>query len=424
MTNPISLSEYMSGLADAAQRSSDQLRLASHEDRNEALHAIADAIVFHSDPILAANDKDYAAAKDKGLTGAMLDRLKLDHERLQAVAQSVRSIADMDDPIGAVDEHWQQPNGLVFDRVRIPIGVIGMIYESRPNVTVDAAALCLKSGNACILRGGSESYHSNQALYTAICDGIASSPLSENPVQLVNTTDREAVGLMLGGLNGRVDMIIPRGGKSLVARVQKDARVPVLSHLDGLCHTYVHRAADPQKAQDIVINAKMRRTGICGATETLLIDQSIAADSLPGIISKLGALGCEIRGDNTVIDLIGSGVSPATTDDFRTEHLAAILNVKIVDGLDHALAHISEFGSGHTDAIITEDQDAAERFLRDVDSAIVIHNASTQFADGGEFGFGAEIGIATGRMHARGPVGAKHLTTYKYAVRGTGQTRP
>ena len=343
----------MSGLADAAQRSSDLLRLASHEDRNKALHAIADAILSQTDPILAANAKDYAAGQDKGLTGAMLDRLKLDQERLQAIAKSVRSISDMEDPIGAVDEHWEQPNGLVFDRVRIPIGVIGMIYESRPNVTVDAAALCLKSGNACILRGGSESYHSNQALYAAICDGISSSSLAENPVQLINTTDRDAVGLLLGGLNGRVDMIIPRGGKSLVARVQQDARVPVLSHLDGLCHTYVHQAADLKKAQDIVINAKMRRTGICGATETLLIDQSIAANVLPDIVSNLSTLGCEIRGDKAVTELVGGGVRPATADDFRTEHLAAILNVKIVEGLEQALTHISEYGSGHTDAIIT-----------------------------------------------------------------------
>ena len=424
MTSPLVLSEYMSGLGLAARQASGQLRLSSHDERNAALGAIADAVLAHSETILEANEKDYAAAQDKGLTGAMLDRLKLDEGRLSAIAKSVHSIAAMSDPIGAVDEHWEQPNGLLFDRVRIPIGVIGMIYESRPNVTVDAAALCLKSGNACILRGGSESIRSNQAIYQAISDGIANSPLNNNPVQFINTTDRDAVGLLLGGLDGQVDMIIPRGGKGLVARVQQDARVPVLSHLDGLCHSYVHSNADIQKAKAIVLNAKMRRTGICGATETLLIDQSIAAKALPAIANPLLQAGCELRGDDYSMSILGDTVLAASKDDYQKEHLAPVLNVKVVSGLDDAIAHIAANGSGHTDAIITEDQEAADRFLRDVDSAIVMHNASTQFADGGEFGFGAEIGIATGRMHARGPVGARHLTTYKYVVHGTGQTRP
>ena len=329
----------------------------------------------------------------------------------------------MDDPVGAVDKTWTQPNGLKFAKVRVPIGVIGMIYESRPNVTADAGALCLKSGNACILRGGSESARSNRAIHTALMAGLEEAGLPQTAIQLIQTTDRAAVGLLLQGLGECVDLIIPRGGKSLIARVQKDARVPVLAHLEGLCHSYVDGRADIAKALEVVENAKLRRTGVCGSTETLLVDVAIAADFLPQIHVRLTARDCELRGDARAC-AITPDITPATDEDFRTEHLAAILNVAIVGGVEGALAHIAEYSSGHTDAIITEDAQAAQRFLNDVDSAIVVHNASTQYADGGEFGFGAEIGIATGRLHARGPVGAEHLTTYKYQIRGDGQTRP
>ena len=385
---------------------------------------IAKAISDHSEQILSANAADIEGGKEKGLSAAMLDRLKLDASRLTAISDSLRAISALPDPIGAVDEAWQQPNGLKFERVRIPIGVIGMIYESRPNVTVDAAGLCLKSGNACILRGGSESLKSNQALHAAILDGLSASPLTGLPVQLINTTDRDAVGLLLGGLSGNVDMIIPRGGKGLVARVQSDARVPVLSHLDGLCHTYVHKDADFEKARSIVLNAKMRRTGICGSTETLLVDNAISAEFLPPMLDDLVEAGCEIRAGKGALKLSPEGTKAATDLDFATEHLAPIINVQVVADIAAALDHIGQFGSGHTDAIVTENAYAVQQFMASVDSAIVMHNTSTQFADGGEFGFGAEIGIATGRLHARGPVGARHLTTYKYAVRGNGQTRP
>jgi len=376
-----------------------------------------------ADDILTANAEDCTQAEAKGLSAAMIDRLKLDISRVEAIAKSLEDIAAMDDPIGAVDKTWTQPNGIKFAKVRVPIGVIGMIYESRPNVTADAGALCLKSGNACILRGGSESARSNRAIHTALMAGLKDSGLPETAVQLIQTTDRAAVGLLLQGLNDCVDLIIPRGGKSLIARVQSDARVPVLAHLEGLCHSYVDGGADMTKALDIVENAKLRRTGVCGSTETLLIDTAIAGEYLPQIHARLSARDCEFRGDARAC-AITPAMTLATDEDFRTEHLAAILNVAIVDGIDGALAHVTEYSSGHTDAIITEDASAAQRFLNDVDSAIVIHNASTQFADGGEFGFGAEIGIATGRLHARGPVGAEHLTTYKYQLRGNGQTRP
>ena len=418
------LTSYMTELGRNARAASQSLRLASHDDRNTALSMIANAISDYSEQILSANAADIEGGKEKGLSAAMLDRLKLDPLRLTAISDSLRAIAALPDPIGAVDEAWQQPNGLKFERVRIPIGVIGMIYESRPNVTVDAAGLCLKSGNACILRGGSESLKSNQALHAAIVDGLSASPLTGLPVQLINTTDRDAVGLLLGGLSGNVDMIIPRGGKGLVARVQIDARVPVLSHLDGLCHTYVHKDADFDKARSIVLNAKMRRTGICGSTETLLVDNAISAEFLPPMLDDLVEAGCEIRAGKDALKLSPEGTKAATDLDFATEHLAPIINVQVVANIAAALDHIGQFGSGHTDAIVTENAYAAQQFMASVDSAIVMHNTSTQFADGGEFGFGAEIGIATGRLHARGPVGARHLTTYKYAVRGNGQTRP
>jgi len=410
-------------LGTQAREATNALRLASRAQKSDALRAMSKHIRAQAASILAANAEDCAAAEAKGLSAAMIDRLKLDTSRVEGIAKSLEDIAAMDDPVGAVDKTWTQPNGIEFAKVRVPIGVIGMIYESRPNVTADAGALCLKSGNACILRGGSESARSNRAIHAALMAGLEESGLPKTAIQLIQTTDRAAVGLLLQGLSGCVDLIIPRGGKSLIARVQSDARVPVLAHLEGLCHSYVDGGADVAKALDIVENAKLRRTGVCGSTETLLIDAAIANAFLPQIHARLSARDCEFRGDMRAC-AITPDISAATDADFRTEHLAAILNVAVVDGIEGALSHISEYSSGHTDAIITEDADAALRFLNDVDSAIVIHNASTQFADGGEFGFGAEIGIATGRLHARGPVGAEHLTTYKYQLRGNGQIRP
>jgi len=409
-------------LGRQARDASSALRLASTVQKSDALIAMAKHIRSQRDMILAENAKDCTQAEEKGLSAAMIDRLKLDPSRVENIAKSLEDIAAMSDPVGAVDKTWTQPNGLEFSKVRVPIGVIGMIYESRPNVTADAGALCLKSGNACILRGGSESARSNRAIHAALMAGLEESGLPKTAIQLIQTTDRAAVGLLLQGLNNCVDLIIPRGGKSLIARVQKDARVPVLAHLEGLCHSYVDGGADIDKALAIVENAKLRRTGVCGSTETLLIDAAIAQTALPQIYTRLSEQGCEFHGDAQARDIIA--MNPATDENYRKEYLAAIINVAIVDGVNGALAHIAEYSSGHTDAIITEDALAAERFLNDVDSAIVIHNASTQFADGGEFGFGAEIGIATGRLHARGPVGAEHLTTYKYQVRGQGQTRP
>ena len=419
----MSLENDMSLLGEQARAATSALRLASAAQKSDALHAMAKHIRAQQDTILSANAEDVSQAENKGLSAAMIDRLKLDPSRVEGVAKSLEDIAAMDDPVGAVDKTWTQPNGLKFAKVRVPIGVIGMIYESRPNVTADAGALCLKSGNACILRGGSESARSNRAIHTALMAGLEEAGLPQTAIQLIQTTDRAAVGLLLQGLGECVDLIIPRGGKSLIARVQKDARVPVLAHLEGLCHSYVDGRADIAKALEVVENAKLRRTGVCGSTETLLVDVAIAADFLPQIHARLTARDCELRGDARAC-AITPDITPATDEDFRTEHLAAILNVAIVGGVEGALAHIAEYSSGHTDAIITEDAQAAQRFLNDVDSAIVVHNASTQYADGGEFGFGAEIGIATGRLHARGPVGAEHLTTYKYQIRGDGQTRP
>lgn len=418
-----SLSDYMDEVGRLARLASQHLATTSAEIRSQTLHSLADIIDGTRAQIIAANQIDVAAAQEKGLSLAMIDRLTLDDERISSIASSVRSIADQPDPLGQVLEEWAQPNGLRFKKVAVPLGVIGMIYESRPNVTADAAALCLKSGNAVILRGGSEAVESNRAIYAAVIQALETSGLPAASVQLVGTQDRDAVGHLLGGLKSTVDLIIPRGGKGLVSRVQTDARVPVLAHLDGLNHSYVHADANLTMANAIVCNAKMRRTGICGATETVLVDASIAADFVPNLAKSLTELGCEIRGDETSVQL-DNHIKAATPEDFRTEHLAPILNLAIVDGLDQALQHIAEHGSGHTDAIITRDTEVAQTFLDRVDSAIVLHNASTQFADGGEFGFGAEIGIATGRMHARGPVGAKHLTSYKYQVSGDGTLRP
>ena len=412
----------MMALGQDAKSASTQLRLASSETRNAALRAMAIEVRNTEALILDANSQDMTAASEKGLSAAMLDRLKLDASRVASIADGLDAIANLPDPVGAVEKSWTQPNGLHFSQVRVPIGVIGMVYESRPNVTADAGGLCVKSGNACVLRGGSESVRSNKAIHTALQAGLRAAGLPEGAISLVQTTDRAAVGEMLRGLNGAIDIIIPRGGKGLVARVQEDARVPVLAHLEGLNHSYLHADADIKQAIEVIENAKLRRTGVCGSTETVLVDTSVAAKALPALFEKLGGQ-CELRGDAKACAILPD-INPATDTDFATEHLAAILNIAVVDGMDAALAHIEKYGSGHTDAILTENTDAAEIFLNSVDSAIVLHNASTQYADGGEFGFGAEIGIATGRLHARGPVGAQHLTTYKYQVRGTGQTRP
>jgi len=413
---------YMTDMGENARNATNTLRLASGKTRTKAILATAAEVRNAASEILSANAKDMVAGADKGLTSAMLDRLKLTDERVENIATGLEAVAALPDPIGAEDERWTRPNGLTIAKVRTPLGVIGMIYESRPNVTADAASLCLKSANACILRGGSEALHSNVAIHSAIIKGLKTAGLPETCVQYVGTTDRDAVGHMLAGLNGNIDLIIPRGGKGLVGRVQQDARVPVLAHLEGRNHTYIHKDANLDMARDIIVNAKMRRTGICGSTETLLLDKA-ALNMLPLLAQALTEAGCELRGDSAACAKVSS-IHAASEDDFMTEHLDAILNIKIVDGLDAALAHIDTYGSNHTDAIITEDADAAQTFLAEVDSAIVMHNASTQYADGGEFGFGAEIGIATGRLHARGPVGAQHLTSYKYQVLGNGQIRP
>ncbi len=405
-----------------ARAAAKAVREASAVTRSAALTAMARQIRAAAPAILAANDTDMARSAAEGLSASMLDRLKLDPARLEAMAAAVEDVAGQPDQLGEVMKDWTRPNGLHMQRVRIPIGVIGIVYESRPNVTADAGALCLRSGNCVILRGGSDAIGSSTEITKALRAGLAEAGLPEDAIQLVGTTDRAAVGAMLTGLNGSIDMIIPRGGKSLVARVQAEARVPVLSHLEGICHTYIHVGADPEKAVALTLNAKMRRTGVCGSTETLLIDEAIAAALLPKIAAALMDKGCELRGDVAAQAIVP--MAEATEEDWRTEYLAPVLSVAVVPGIEAAVAHIARYGSGHTDAIVTEDYAAAERFLHEVDSAIVLVNASTQFADGGEFGFGGEIGIGTGRLHARGPVGAEGLTTYKYVVRGSGQARP
>ena len=409
-------------LGQAAQNAGAKLRLADEVTRNTALRAMAKHIRNAKAIILAANATDMEAAAGKGLSAPLLDRLKLDANRVEGIAEGLEAIAALPDPIGSVETQWTQPNGLQFSKVRVPLGVIGMIYESRPNVTADAGGLCVKSGNACILRGGSESMRSNRAIHDALQSGLRDAALPETAINLVQTTDRAAVGFMLDGLDAAIDLIIPRGGKGLVSRVQKEARIPVLAHEDGLNHSYVHKSADIKLAVDVVENAKLRRTSVCGSTETVLVDVEIAASFLPALEQAIGEF-CELRVDARAMPHLKSAIL-ASEADFDTEHLAPILNIAVVENIDAALAHIAKYGSGHTDAILAEDAEAAQIFLDRVDSAIVLHNASTQYADGGEFGFGAEIGIATGRIHARGPVGAQHLTSYKYQVRGTGQTRP
>ena len=416
-TDFTSLVEGLARKGRAAQRMIAAMPSASKAD---ALMRAASAIRESAEAILAANEQDYASSEARGLAPAMLDRLRLDTGRLEDIAAAVEAVAQLPDPVGDIIDESERPNGLRMRRVRVPIGLIGIIYESRPNVTADAAALCVRSGNAALLRGGSEAVHTNRAIHEAFVRGLGDAGVSPELVQLMPTQDRDAVGAMLKA-SGLIDMIVPRGGKSLVERVQNDARVPVLAHLDGICHTYVHAAADPAMARRIAVNAKMRRTGICGSMETLLIDRGYAAPA--ELISDLIDRGCEVRGDAQV-QALDSRVVPASEDDWSTEYLAAIVSVAMVEDIDAAMQHIEQYSSSHTEAIITDDQAAAERFMAQVDSAIVMHNASTQFADGGEFGLGAEIGIATGRLHARGPVALEGLTTYKWQVRGAGQARP
>ncbi len=413
----------MNAMGEGARRAARALALTCGEQRNEALLAAAAALRKRQGEILAANAIDMREGEERGLTKAMLDRLMLDADRVEAMARGIEAVAGLPDPLGKVLAEWERPNGLNIQRVSVPLGVIGIIYESRPNVTADAAALCLKSGNAAILRGGSESFHSSQAIYQAMREGLTAANVDADAVQMIPTTDREAVGYLLSSMGQWLDVVVPRGGKSLIKRVQDEARVPVIGHLEGICHVYLHEDADPDMARDVVLNAKMRRTGICGACETVLVDRSAVEKLLPTVASALTDAGCEIRGDDEVRKVLPDA-NPATDEDWSTEYLDAIISVRTVGGVDEAVEHIATYGSGHTESIVTSNDDAAEQFLRNVDSAIVLRNASTQFADGGEFGMGAEIGIATGRIHARGPVGADQLTSYKYVVRGTGQTRP
>jgi len=417
------ISELMRGLGRAAVSAASVLAVTLTKTKNEALAAAAAAIRKRRAEILDANDRDMTAATTAQLGAPLLDRLRLDQKRVEAIARSIEDIAALPDPVGTIAAEWDRPNGLHIQRVRVPLGVIGIIYESRPNVTADAGTLCLKSGNAVILRGGSESRLSNAAIHACLLDGLTAAGLPAECIQLIPTTDRAAVGFMLAEMTDFVDVIVPRGGKSLVARVQKEARVPVIGHLEGNCHVYVDRDADVRMARTIALNAKMRRTGVCGAAETLLIDQACLSTHLVPIVKDLLAAGCEVRGDATV-QKADSRVLPATEDDWYTEYLDAIIAARVVDGVDGAVAHIKKYGSAHTESIVTDNVATADRFLQRVDSAIVLHNASTQFADGGEFGMGAEIGISTDRFHARGPVGVEQLTSYKYVVRGSGHVRP
>jgi glutamate-5-semialdehyde dehydrogenase len=407
----------------AARAAAAELALAPTATKNAALRAAAETLRARAPDILTANAQDVAAAKAAGRPDSFVDRLLLNDKRIEGIASSLEEIAALADPVGTELAQWERPNGLKISRVRVPIGVIGIIYESRPNVTADAGALALKAGNAAILRGGSESHHSSTAIHACLVAGLRAAELPETAVQLVQTTSREAVGEMLRGLDGNIDVIVPRGGRSLVERVQNEARVPVFAHLEGICHTYVDRGADLDIAVPIVVNAKMRRTGVCGATETLLVDKGAHEDFLTSLVKALLDAGCEVRGD-AAAQAVDARVKAARDDDYGKEFLEPIIAVKMVDGVDEAIAHIAAHGSQHTDAIITECNGTAERFIQRVDSAIVLVNASTQFADGGEFGMGAEIGIATGKLHARGPVGVEQLTSFKYVVRGTGQTRP
>jgi glutamate-5-semialdehyde dehydrogenase len=415
------LAGQMLAMGEGARAASAAIAKAGPHKRTAALNAMAARIRAAAPAILAANATDMAAAAAKGISGAMLDRLELTPGRIEAMAKGVEEVAALPDPVGTVLETWERPNGLTISRVRGPIGVIGIIYESRPNVTADAGALCLRAANAVILRGGSESLSSSRVIADASAPASPTPACPQTQSSWCRRADRAAVGHILSGLNGKLDVVVPRGGKSLVARVQDEARVPVIGHLEGLCHTYIHTGADPAKAEAIIVNAKLRRTGVCGSTETMLIDASIAPTLLPRLAKALEAAGCELRGDERARAI--HPMTPTTEADWTTEYLAPILSIAVVDNIDGAMAHIARYGSQHTESIVTEDKSAAERFLAEVDSAIVMHNASTQFADGGEFGMGGEIGIATGRLHARGPCGAEQLTIFKYVVRGSGQTR-
>ena len=416
------IKSMMLGLGKNARAALGPLSQASSAAKDLALTTAATALRGNTDTIIAANKLDMQTAVDSGMASSKMDRLMLDADRIDGVAQALESIAAMDDPVGAVIADWEVPSGLKINRVRVPLGVIGIIYESRPNVTADAGALCLKAGNAAILRGGSDSYHSARAIFACLQQGLAAAGLPEHSLQLVPTRDREAVGEMLR-MNQHIDVIVPRGGRSLIERVMSDSRVPIFAHLEGLCHVYVDKDADLQMARDITLNAKTRRTSICGAAETLLVDKACAATHLGPLLDDLLAAGVEAHGDAATC-AANDKVIPATEDDWVTEYLDMIISVRVVDGVDEAMAHIDHYGSHHTECIITDNTATAERFLAEVDSAILLHNASTQYADGGEFGMGAEIGISTGRMHARGPVGVEQLTTFKYVVRGQGQTRP
>jgi glutamate-5-semialdehyde dehydrogenase len=417
------IAALMDGLGRKARAAAAVLASAEPARKRQALLAAAAAIGRRAPEILAANALDMQAGRERAMSAAFLDRLKLDDKRLAGIATALQDIAGLPDPVGTVMSEWDRPNGLHISRVRTPLGVIGVIFESRPNVTADAGALCLKAGNAVILRGGSDSVQSSRAIHAALVEGLEAAGLPANAIQLVPVTDRAAVGEMLRGLSGNIDVIVPRGGKTLVARVQEEARVPVFAHLEGLCHTFIDKTARLDMAVSVVVNAKMRRTGICGATETLLVHKDVVATHLRPVIDALIARGCEIRGDETVCAMIPQAI-PATEQDWRTEYEDAIIAIKVVDGVEAAIAHIERYSSHHTEAIISEDPASVALFFNRIDSAILMHNASTQFADGGEFGFGGEIGIATGKMHARGPVGVEQLTSFKYLVRGTGQIRP
>ncbi|WP_340148922.1 glutamate-5-semialdehyde dehydrogenase [uncultured Sneathiella sp.] len=422
ITESNSIAQMMEELGRSARKAAKTMSLVPTDAKNKALKEAASALRARRQDILEANAKDMAAAREKNISPALLDRLELNDARIESMAAGLDEIATLKDPVGDVIADWDRPNGLEISRVRVPLGVIGIIYESRPNVTADAGSLCLKAGNACILRGGSESFHSSRAIWSCLQDGLRAAGLPVEAIQMIPTTDRAAVGELLS-MSEFVDVIVPRGGRSLIERVQKESRIPVFSHLDGLVHIYIDEQADPAKAREIVFNSKMRRVSICGALETLLVNRDVATQLLPDILDDLLAAGCEVRGDEAV-QALDSRVKAATENDWHTEYLEPILSIKVVDDLAAAIDHIDTYGSHHTDCIITEDDAAANVFMREVDSAIVLQNASTQFADGGEFGMGAEIGISTGKMHARGPVGVEQLTSFKYVVKGTGQTRP
>jgi len=423
VSNQNSVEGLMLDIGRRARAAARPLAIASTDAKNKALLAMADALTSAEADILAANAIDLKNAAEAGVAASFIDRLTLNSARVAAIAQSMREIAELQDPVGSIIAEWDRPNGLHIERVRTPLGVIGVIYESRPNVTADAGALCLKAGNAVILRGGSDSANSSRLIHACLVKGLVAAGLPADAIQLVPTTDRAAVGALLSGLDGSVDVIVPRGGKSLVARVQQEARVPVFAHLEGLCHVYVDGSADLDMAKKIVVNAKMRRTGICGSAETLLVDSAAIATHLQPLIEALTEAGCEVRASATVLRII-PGLKAATEEDWRTEYLDAIISVAVVDGIGGAIDHIARYSSNHTEAVIAEDPAVVERFFNEIDSAILLHNASTQFADGGEFGMGGEIGIATGKMHARGPVGVEQLTSFKYRVRGNGQVRP